>query len=166
MSLAIVALGSNIEPRVEHIQKALIQLKKIGSNFNLSSIYETPPLGFEAEIEFLNAILTFETKLSPIELLKQLMTIEKEMGRKRKQAGIYESRTIDLDLIGYDAQVIISEKLILPHPNFRERKFVLVPLLEVLPRWVDPITQLSVQELLKKCADKSPLNAIKSKILQ
>lgn len=166
MSLAIVALGSNIEPRLSYLQEASELIKHLGENFKYSSVYETEPVGFNAETHFFNAVVAFDTNLTPLALLNHLLAFEKEIGRERNDVGAYESRKIDLDLIAFSAQVIITEKVVVPHPEFRKRQFVLQPFCELLPEWIDPITQINVKKLLGKCFDKSAVNVRIEKILQ
>ena len=166
MSKAIIALGSNIEPRLDYLKKAVKQISKLGKVIRVSSIYESAPVGFSSKTDFYNAVLIIETEKAAIELLQQLKKIEHEIGRKEKTIDSYESREIDLDIIGYEHQVIINEKLTVPHPSFRERRFVLEPLCEIYPKWRDPITQHNVSELLDKTIDKSELQKINFSILQ
>lgn len=156
MSTAIIALGSNIEPRKDFLKKAIRKLEQLGKVEKISSLYESEALGFEAETSFLNAVLRLNCSLNPFELLQTLLQIEKNLGRTRTANG-YESRKIDLDLIAYDQQVIISKNLILPHPEFRNRKFVLVPFAEIYSEYIDPLTQNTVSELLEKTDDESTI---------
>lgn len=166
MQNAIIALGSNIEPRLEYLKKAVKQISELGKVVRISSIYESKPVGFSSKTDFYNTVLILETEKTPIEILQQLKKIEKKIGRKEKMGDVYESREIDLDIIGYEQQVIINENLTVPHPAFRERRFVLEPLFEIYPKWRDPITQNNVSELLDKTKDVSELQKINFSILQ
>ena len=166
MPTTIIALGSNIEPRLEYLKKAVKQISELGKVVRISSIYESKPVGFSSKTDFYNAVLIIETEKTPIEILQELKKIEKKIGRKEKIDDVYESREIDLDIIGYEQQVIINEKLTVPHPSFRERRFVLEPLFEIYPKWRDPITQNNISELLDKTKDKSQLQKINFSILQ
>ncbi len=158
MAKVYVALGSNIEPRVDFLKRGVAAIDKLGKVIKVSSLYESEPLGFEAEVNFLNAVLELETKLNPLELLIQLKNIEEACGRKVKSKnGEYESRELDLDIILYDKQIIISDELLIPHPHFTKRKFVLEPLNEIASGVVDPVSQLNIEVLLKNTQDKSVL---------
>jgi 2-amino-4-hydroxy-6-hydroxymethyldihydropteridine diphosphokinase len=160
-STVYISIGTNIEPRNEYIKKAVEHIEKLGSDLKISSIYETEPFGFKAETKFYNAALKMKTTHTPLALLKTLLDIEKAMGRKRNTANkSYQSREIDIDIIAFDRQVIISKQLNIPHPEFRKRKFVLVPLNEIAPDWIDPLTQKNVSQLLKESQDKDNPNLI------
>jgi 2-amino-4-hydroxy-6-hydroxymethyldihydropteridine diphosphokinase len=105
-----------------------------------------------------------QTTLSPLLLLEALLHIEETMGRKRNTTNNgYQSREIDLDIIAFDRQVIISNQLNIPHPEFRKRKFVLVPFNEIAPDWVDPLTQKKISQLLQESQDKAQPNLIEKR---
>lgn len=153
-----IGLGSNIEPRVDFLKKGVAAIKKLGKVVRVSSLYESEPLGFDAEVNFLNAVLELETKLTPIDLLYQLKEIENICGRKEKSENEkYESRELDLDVILYDKQIIITPELIIPHPHFTKRKFVLEPFNEIASEVIDPVSQLNINYLLLNTQDKSVL---------
>lgn len=164
MAKTFIGLGSNIEPRVDFLKQGVAEIKKLGEVQVVSSLYESEPLGFDAEVNFLNAVLELHTNLSPLELLIHLKEIERTCGRKVKsENGEYESRELDLDLILYDKQIIITPELIIPHPHFTKRKFVLEPLNEIASQVVDPVSQLKIEELLCNTQDKSVLFKKKNK---
>jgi 2-amino-4-hydroxy-6-hydroxymethyldihydropteridine diphosphokinase len=163
-STVYISIGTNIEPRNEHIKKAVKHMENLGSQLKISSVYETEPLGFKAETKFYNAVLQMQTTLSPLLLLEALLHIEETMGRKRNTTNNgYQSREIDLDIIAFDRQVIISNQLNIPHPEFRKRKFVLVPFNEIAPDWVDPLTQKKISQLLQESQDKAQPNLIEKR---
>lgn len=131
MNHAFIALGTNIEPRLSHLRDAI---KKIEANISInlkkqSSIYETAPVGYVEQADFLNMVIEVETSLSPIELLDFCQSIENELGRKREIR--FGPRTIDLDILTYNEENIKTERLIIPHPRMHERAFVLVPFFEI-----------------------------------
>ena len=142
---AVVALGSNIgEPR-ENLDLAIALLREATEVVAVSSYYQTKPVGFLDQPDFLNAVCLIESDLPALDLLKMLHGIEKAMGRKRSiQWG---PRTIDLDLIQYGALLSSAEELKLPHPRAHERKFVLEPWLEIEPDAI-LLTHGKVSELL------------------
>ncbi len=145
MKIAI-ALGSNLGDREAHLRAAIEALLPALSQLRISSFYETEPVGVPASAPmFLNAAATADSELSAPAVLDLLLTVERRFGRERPYSGA--PRTIDLDLILYGASVINAPGLIVPHPRFRERRFVLEPLAEIAADWVDPVTGKTIREL-------------------
>ncbi len=145
-------LGSNLGDREELLNTAREQIEKwIGTIVKTSLIYETEAWGIEDQPEFLNQVLEIETELKPIEVLDKIGIIEKEMGRRRYQK--WGTRIIDIDILYFDDEVIETEELIIPHPENPNRKFVLVPMVEIAPDLVHPTLSLSQEELLDRCKD-------------
>ncbi len=154
MPRVAVALGSNLGDRQACIVSAIDRLSALLSNLRVSGIYETVPVGVAGAASlFLNAVVTGECKGTADGLLAELLRIEREHGRERPHAGA--SRTLDLDLIFFGDERVETAALTVPHPRFRERRFVLEPLAEVAPDWRDPVTGLTVRELLARLADAS-----------
>jgi 2-amino-4-hydroxy-6-hydroxymethyldihydropteridine diphosphokinase len=145
-----IALGSNLGDRLGAISFAARQLAEVLGHFSLSTIVETEPEGegLEDQPLYLNAVVIGDTALGARELLNELMRIEQAHGRERPYPGA--PRTLDLDLVLYGDQIVDETGLIVPHPRFRERFFVLGPLAEVAPDWIDPVTRLRVGELLQR----------------
>jgi 2-amino-4-hydroxy-6-hydroxymethyldihydropteridine diphosphokinase len=141
-----VALGSNLGDRERHLTDAAEALRPYISDLRVSSFFETDPVGVGEQPRFLNAAATGTTSLSARGLLERLLAIEAAFGRTRPYPGA--ARTLDLDLILYGDQVIEERDLAVPHPRFRERRFVLEPLNEIAPEWVDPVTGKTIRELL------------------
>jgi 2-amino-4-hydroxy-6-hydroxymethyldihydropteridine diphosphokinase len=148
MPRAVVALGSNLGDRRRAIAFAADRLSALFSDAVLSAVIETEPEGegLQDQPLYLNAILVGDTMLSARDILSALMTIEQDFGRERPYPGA--ARTLDLDLVLLDDQVIEEPDLHVPHPRFRERFFVLGPLAEIAPDIRDPVTGLRVGELL------------------
>ncbi len=145
-------LGSNLGDREELLNTAREQIEKwIGTIVKTSLIYETEAWGIEDQPEFLNQALEIETELKPIEVLDKIGIIEKEMGRRRYQK--WGTRIIDIDILYFDDVVIETEELTIPHPENPNRKFVLVPMVEIAPDLVHPTLSLSQEELLDRCQD-------------
>jgi 2-amino-4-hydroxy-6-hydroxymethyldihydropteridine diphosphokinase len=143
-----MALGSNLGDRAATIATALAWIRPFVHGLRVSSIHETEPVGMPGSPgSFLNAAAVGETSLSPSDLLDRLLDVERAFGRQRPHPGA--SRTLDLDLILYGDEVIDDPpRLVVPHPRFRERRFVLAPLAEVAADWTDPVTRHTVAELL------------------
>lgn len=139
------ALGSNLGPRERHLVEAATRLTQFTRDLRISTFIETAPVGVGAQPHFLNAAAIGRTKLSARALLEAMLSIEADLGRVRTAPGA--ARTVDLDLVLYGSEVIDEPGLVVPHPRFRERGFVLIPLVEIAPTWRDPVTGLSVSEL-------------------
>lgn len=138
-----------------YIEKACSEIENsIGSIILSSSFYQTSPWGFESSDEFLNKVIVVKSKIEPNAILKQLLSIENELGRKRDHSNDgYQSRTIDLDILLIDNLVINNDSLIVPHPRMNSRKFVLLPLSEIAGEIIHPVENLSINNLLKICKD-------------
>jgi 2-amino-4-hydroxy-6-hydroxymethyldihydropteridine diphosphokinase len=147
MTPVAVALGSNLGDRERYLREALDALRPIIDNLRASTFHETAPVGVDPQPDFLNAVAVGETGLSARELLDALLTIESRLGRVRPHPGA--ARIVDLDLILYNSAVIDQPGLIVPHPRFRERAFVLAPLAELAAGWTDPVTGRTVADLLR-----------------
>lgn len=143
-----IAVGSNLGDRDLILREGVAALSEIIDGLRVSSWRTTAPVGVGPQPDFLNGAAAGRTMLSARELLIQLLTIERHFGRRRPYPGA--ARTLDLDLILYGDSVLDEPGLIVPHPRFRERRFVLEPLVEVAPEWVDPVTGKTVQELLRE----------------
>ena len=149
----IIALGSNKGNKFENLQEALMFMHQtLGTIKKISKVYKSPAVGFEGD-EFLNACVKLTTQLKPKKILKHLLEIETKLGRVRTEGKDYESRTLDLDLLFYDNQVIKTETLQVPHPRLQERKFVLLPLQDIDSKWEHPVLKKTMAELLETCAD-------------
>ncbi len=143
-----IALGSNLGDRRAHLALALSRLRPLLHNLRCSTLIETAPEGVPDEQgAFLNGVVVGETDLSPRALLSALQGIEKAAGRARPYR--YAARTLDMDLILYGDAIVDEEGLVVPHPRFRERRFVLAPLAEVAGDWVDPVTGQTVSALFR-----------------
>ena len=147
--LAAIALGSNLGDRAAHLDFALDRLAPILSHLRASSRYETAPVDVVGEQStFLNMAVVGETTLAPLELFAELQAIEGDRGRTRPYPNA--PRTLDLDLVLYGELIVDLATLVVPHPRFRARRFVLEPLAEIAPAMRDPVTGLTVGELLAR----------------
>lgn len=157
---AWICLGSNLGDRSVQLSKAREHMMlSCGKILRASGTYESHPLGFTSEHMFFNQCILLETRLSPAALLRVLLEIEREMGRTR-QGRSYSDRPIDLDILFFDDLIIHSEDLHVPHPRMAERKFVLQPLCEIAADKRDPVTGLTVSELLAKSSDPSQVEKV------
>lgn len=147
--LAAIALGSNLGDRAAHLDFALDRLAPFLSHLRVSSRYETAPVDVAgAQPMFLNMAVVGETTLAPLELFAELQAIESDRGRSRPYPNA--PRTLDLDLVLYGELIVDLAALVVPHPRFRARRFVLEPLAEIAPAMRDPVTGLTVAELLQR----------------
>lgn len=149
--LAYIALGSNQGDRLAQLQIALDDIyRHVGEVTAISRVYQSPAWGFEGEA-FLNACIKVRTRLEPESLLKELLRIEREHGRLRKQKAGYESRPIDLDVLLYEEVTMETELLRLPHPQMHLRDFVMIPLKDIAAGVVHPTLHKTVAELAATC---------------
>ncbi len=153
MAHAYIGFGSNMGKRFAYINQALRWLLEADgvSLIRASSLYETEPVGYEAQDWFLNGVLAIETSLLPHPLLDVLRNIEKRIGRSQRIR--WGPREIDLDLLIYEQCCINTPDLIVPHPEMHRRRFVLIPFAEISPDTVHPILQKNVQALLPDLTD-------------
>lgn len=143
-----IALGSNLGDRDRYLRDAISALSQSLANLRVSTFHDTDPVGVGEQPRFLNAAAIGHTNLSARELLALMLDIEQRYGRERPHPGA--ARTLDLDLILYGDVVMNEPGLVVPHPRFRERRFVLEPLAEIAGEWIDPVTGKSVSELLAR----------------
>ena len=150
-----LSLGSNLGNRLQNLQNAIFHLNgEVGKTRALSKVHESDSWGFEAN-DFLNACLILETRLTPGEVLGKILAIEVQLGRQRNLEEGYESRTIDIDILYYESEVLRSESLRIPHPRLQERKFVLLPLADIAPQFYHPLMGKDTRNLIQECRDKS-----------
>lgn len=156
--MVYLSLGSNVGDRFGFLEKAIQKIEeKIGRVVSASPVYETPAWGYNGAA-FLNACLGIETEKSPEEVLKSLLAIEESLGRIRNQGQGYQDRTIDLDLLLYDALILESPTLELPHPRMNLRQFILTPLNDIAGEVLHPQLQKSISSLKKECLDNAELS--------
>jgi 2-amino-4-hydroxy-6-hydroxymethyldihydropteridine diphosphokinase len=152
---AAIALGSNLGDRRAHLDYAASRLDGLLKDIRVSSYIETAPVGVPGhQGPFLNAALVGDTVLTARALLTQLLAIEADRGRERPFVGA--ARTLDLDLILFADRIIDEVGLVVPHPRFRSRQFVLEPLAEIAPEMIDPVSGKAVRELLNVLIDGGP----------
>ena len=162
----VLLLGSNMGDREDLMKKAVEEIRKsIGSISAISSLYETEAWGFQAETPFLNCAVISETAMDPYGLLEECLRIEARLGRTRSGEPGYRSRTMDIDIIFYGDEIIASDTLVIPHPRLAERKFVLAPLLELIPDYMHPTVHKSIKNLYKTCKDPLKVKKLRNMLL-
>lgn len=153
MNTAYLLTGGNMGNREENLAQAREAIQEhCGKIKAASSLYETAAWGKTDQPSFLNQALYIETKLTPRQLLKQLLKIEEEIGRKRKEK--YGPRIIDIDILFFNDEIYDSPSLKIPHPEIQNRRFVLAPLAEIAPEFVHPVLKKSITELLSITGDQ------------
>jgi 2-amino-4-hydroxy-6-hydroxymethyldihydropteridine diphosphokinase len=175
--------GSNQGDRAALIDRAIARAAIIGAEERRSSLYESDPWGFTADTPFYNRVVSYRTPLSPTAVLQHCLEIERQMGRTRDASRHdtsrcdtshhdtsrhdashdtsrrYTSRSIDIDILFHDDQVIQLPDLVIPHPRIAERRFVLLPLAEIFPALVHPVLHETISMLLERCTDGGKVTA-------
>ena len=160
MHQVFLGIGGNTGNKQDNFDKVYTFIKnELGEIIKRSSVYETPPWGFDANEYFWNQVLVIETGFSPKELLKKIAEIENHFGRERGTAG-YSSRKMDIDILYFDELILNTENLIIPHPHIPQRLFVLVPLAEIAADFIHPLMRLTSLEMLKNCDDSSVIKKV------
>ena len=147
-----LSLGSNIGERQENLDKAVDFLSQKLQVVKVSSIYDTAPVGDIEQPRFLNLVCQAYTRLAPKELLAVAKGIESKLGRKPGKPDA--PRPMDIDILFYGDKVIKTSELVIPHPRLVERAFVLIPLNEIAPDLVHPVSGKTIKELLKGISGK------------
>jgi 2-amino-4-hydroxy-6-hydroxymethyldihydropteridine diphosphokinase len=150
VSPAFIGLGSNAEDRVQHLAQALAAFRRLPDSelVRVSSLYDTDPVGDPRLGRYLNAVARLDTRLEPEPLHQALHRIEAEGGRAATHRS--GARTIDLDLLYHGDRILRGPGLVLPHPGAPDRLFVLIPMLEIAPEWIDPALGIRLSDLLRR----------------
>ncbi|MAJ91417.1 MAG: 2-amino-4-hydroxy-6-hydroxymethyldihydropteridine diphosphokinase [Legionellales bacterium] len=138
MTIAYIGLGSNMNSPVKQIKSAITSIEEIISTkiIGMSSLYKSKPVGPQNQDDYINAVIKIETKLVPYQLLECLHDIEEKHGRIRKEH--WGPRILDLDILIFGNEIMVDEKLTIPHPEIENRSFVLAPLIEIDPDCIIP----------------------------
>ena len=164
--LTYLSLGSNQGEKLKNLQKAIFKIAEtVGAIQKISSIYKTSSWGYKGE-DFYNISISVSTYLQPESLLEKLLTIESNLGRERNNLHEYTDRKIDIDILLFEDEIIFSKKITIPHPRMLERKFVLVPLVEIAKNSLHPIEKKQLYVCLNNCSDASSIEKISSKLIR
>ena len=163
MARVYLITGSNLGNRFSNLNNAsdLIH-NRIGPIIDTSSVYESVPWGFKHPNKFLNQVIVVETAKDPETLLIQLQEIERALGRIRSSKE-YSARSIDIDILFYGQIILNNESLVIPHSRIADRRFVLVPLCELIPAYQHPVLNKTVQELLNLCKDRAEVTVFNTR---
>lgn len=164
MNEVFIGLGSNIEPRGQHLERAMELLENHDGIkiVNRSSIYETEPVDFTEQDKFLNMVIEIETSLSNLELLTYCQEIEVKLGRDREAQPFDKGpRTIDLDILLFNNENRDLDILRIPHPRMHERAFVLIPLHEIAPDRILPTSGKRIDELVERLSAREIKGVVK-----
>lgn len=149
MAIAYLSLGSNKGDRIGYVQQAasLLGADEGITIVRSSSFYETEPWGMDTKTWFVNAVIEVKTKHTPQELLKACQRIETQLGRDRKDPNTYEDRTIDIDILFYNKDILEEDNLTIPHKFLHLRAFILVPMMELNADFVHPVLHKTIEEM-------------------
>lgn len=160
METAYISIGSNLGDREKYSRQAIEGISEFAKVTAVSAFYETEPVGFEDQPQFINSVAEIETELSPHGLLEKLRSVENKLGRVRETK--WGPRTIDLDIIFYGNEVLNDPDLTIPHPEAHKRRFVLEPLEEIAPTFEHPVLKQSITELLASLNDHHKVKKVDS----
>ena len=154
MNKVYLLIGGNIGDRLANLNTAIDCIEKLcGKMLKASAIYETEAWGFKDQAAFLNQALLIETEMGAAQLMQTLLDVEKQLGRIR--INPLGPRTIDIDIIYFNEEIVDTEIVSIPHPRLAERNFVLMPLVEIAPNYIHPVFNKTNALLLKECGDSS-----------
>ncbi len=158
MHIAYLLTGGNSGNREEFLRQARVALGEQNEVLAASAVYQTAAWGKEDQPDFYNQALLLQTGLEPAQLLEHVLAIEQRLGRTR--AIKYGPRSIDIDILFYDEEVIDEPHLVIPHPQLAHRRFALQCLADIAPNLVHPLLNRSIAQLLQDCADPLPVHRL------
>jgi 2-amino-4-hydroxy-6-hydroxymethyldihydropteridine diphosphokinase len=163
MNRIYLSLGSNEGDRIEWLNLCLQMLaKRCGNIIATSGIYETAAWGLPDQPDFLNMAVCLETTLNAIETLSEIRFIEETL--KRQRTIKWGQRTLDIDILFFNDEMINTPELHIPHPHLQDRRFVLVPLNDIAADLVHPVLKKTIAQLLTECPDPLPVNKLEVKL--
>ncbi|MGH7460418.1 MAG: 2-amino-4-hydroxy-6-hydroxymethyldihydropteridine diphosphokinase [Longimicrobiales bacterium] len=163
-ALIYIALGSNLGDRGRHLRAALAALRRLLTIEAVSRVYQTEPVGIRDQPDFWNLVLRAHTTLEPLALIRELQAIEQALGRTSTVRNA--PRTIDIDLLSYDALELHTNELVVPHPRLHERTFVLYPLAEIAPDFYHAGLRQSVHELIAGLPERTRAIPLAENVLE
>jgi 2-amino-4-hydroxy-6-hydroxymethyldihydropteridine diphosphokinase len=159
LNKVVILLGSNVGYRKSRLCKAIKAIEsEIGVIYLKSKVYVTKAWGNQNQNDFFNQVIEVKSNFNAPLILQKLLNIEVKMGRIRTEK--WAARTIDLDILFYNNEIIKSDSLIIPHPQLHLRRFTLVPLVEILPNRIHPQLQLTCSQLLSNCLDTLEVHSL------
>lgn len=159
MKHVFLSLGGNLGNTQEIFERTYPMIEnKVGPILQKSSLYQTAAWGLTNQADFLNQVILLESSLTPHEILAEIQTIEKALGRERLVT--WGPRTLDLDILFFAQEVIQESDLQVPHPHIQNRKFILIPLHEIAADLIHPILKKSIRELVDESMDTSAVSLI------
>ena len=141
-----IALGTNVGNYINNFSNAILELKKIGKVVKMANIYKSKPYGYLKQNFFYNTMVHLKSEILPIELINKIQLIERKL--KKNKRIINGPRRIDLDIIFWDHKIIKIQELSIPHPRASERDFVLLPMQDIVQNFRDPVSKLTIKELI------------------
>jgi 2-amino-4-hydroxy-6-hydroxymethyldihydropteridine diphosphokinase len=141
-----IALGTNVGNYINNFSNAILELKKIGQVVKMAHIYKSKPYGYLKQNFFYNTMVHLKSEILPIELINKIQLIERKL--KKNKRIINGPRRIDLDIIFWDHKIIKIQELSIPHPRASERDFVLLPMQDIVQNFRDPVSKLTIKELI------------------
>jgi 2-amino-4-hydroxy-6-hydroxymethyldihydropteridine diphosphokinase len=151
----LLSLGTNMGHKLENLETCVMAIHNdIATVVEVSKVYETPAWGFESDV-FYNCAIAIHTHKSAQKILSEVQKLEKKLGRIKTNTEQYESRSIDIDIISFNDEIIETDNLKIPHIHLQKRKFVLFPLNDIAPKWNHPKLNKTISELLISCEDTS-----------
>lgn len=161
MNKVYLLLGGNAGDRLQYLNSAMAQIvQNCGTITHRSHIYETAAWGLTEQPDFLNMVIQVATELPPTEVLQAIQSIENNLGRQRDVK--WGQRTLDIDILFYNLNIVNTPELQIPHPHMQDRLFVLMPLAELAPELKHPVLQKTTTELLAACPDQSAICRLQS----
>jgi 2-amino-4-hydroxy-6-hydroxymethyldihydropteridine diphosphokinase len=156
----LLSLGTNMGNKLENLETCIMAIHNtIATVVEVSKVYETPAWGFEGDV-FYNCAITIHSQKSAQKILSKVIQLEKKLGRIRTNTEQYESRSIDIDIISFNDEIIETENLKIPHIQLQNRKFVLFPINDIAPKWKHPKLNKTISELLISCEDTSKITTV------
>ena len=164
MTRVLISVGSNMNDSRNQVLTAFSALNAGYEQAQMSRLYLTQPVGPVTQTSFVNAAIQFETDQSALEILDHLLELERHAGRDRATELAKGPRILDLDIILFGSEIWSEEVLTIPHPRFGQRRFVLQPAAEIVPKMLDPVTGKSMTQLLAECTDQSWITPLDKRV--